>query len=486
MATSERTATPKRPGKHLRSRLLGKMLLGCVVVVGAVAATIATGALLEVRTFTDALKLNQQLKLGNELTKANPGSPQTLLLIGSDKRAHGAIDASSPPHSDTMILIRLDPGEPNTTMLSIPRDLKVTIHPAHGPATTQKINAAYSIGGPKLVVKTIKQVLGIPINHVVDINFAGFKELVGYLGCVYTQVDRRYYHSNLGLAPGQTYDEINIEPGYQKLCGDDALHYVRYRHADTDLVRSARQQDFIRDIKNQLGAGGIISKRVALERIFGRYSQTDVRSADEVLKLIELIVQSASHPIHQVVFNATLGPSYVTASRRQIAHTVHQFLNGGNTAGRIGPQRRKRRNNRVDLTAATADELAAAHALAGTVPFKTYYPLGRVTALGAAPDETRSYTLNHHPAYVVVVAQGGLGQYYDLQGTAWQSPPILKNPSQTITIGRRKLQLYFEGQHLRVVAWRQGAGVYWLVNTLQDILTNRQMLAIATAARPLR
>ncbi len=161
------------------------MVLGCLVVIAAVAATVATGALLEVKSFTDALKLSPQLKLGDELASANAGGPQTLLLIGSDKRARGAVDASSPPHSDTMILVRLDPNQPSTTMLSIPRDLKVTIHPDHGRPTTQKINAAYSLGGVKLTVRTIKQTLRIPINHVIDINFAGFKALVNYLGCIY-------------------------------------------------------------------------------------------------------------------------------------------------------------------------------------------------------------------------------------------------------------------------------------------------------------
>ena len=67
--------------------------LGCLIVVAAVAATIATGTLLEVKAFTDALKQSPRLKLGDELTQANAGGPQTLLLIGSDKRAKGAIDA---------------------------------------------------------------------------------------------------------------------------------------------------------------------------------------------------------------------------------------------------------------------------------------------------------------------------------------------------------------------------------------------------------
>jgi LCP family protein required for cell wall assembly len=480
-----------RLGARPRRHLVIKMLIGCAVVVFATAATIATGALLEVKAFTDALKESPRLNLGHELAGANAGGPQTLLLIGSDKRAKGAADASSPAHSDTMLLVRLDPGQPDTTMLSVPRDLKVTIHPFTGPATTQKINASYSLGGAKLAVKTIKQVLGIQINHVIDINFAGFKALVNYLGCVYVQVDRRYYHSNVGLPAGDTYDAINIQPGYQKLCGNDALHYVRYRHTDTDLVRSARQQDFLRQIKNQIGASGLISRRSGIENIFGQYASTDIRSADDVLKLLELLVQSATHPVRQITFNAILGPSYVTATPAQIHGTVQAFLHGGTVPGHIGAPRVGRKPGHapagapVPLTPATADELAQAQTLVKIEPYRVYYPVGRVTGAASAPDEIRPYLLHGNYAYVVVVDQGGLGQYYDLEGTTWTRPPILNNPNQTIALGGRRFRLYFEGQRLRIVAWQDGRGVYWLTNTLQNILTNRQMLAIARAARPL-
>lgn len=487
----EQLVVPSARGERRRLRLWVRMLLGCLMVVVAVAATVATGTLLEVKAFTDALKQSPQLQLGNELANADAGGPQTLLLIGSDKRAKGAIDSGGPPHSDTMLLVRLDPNQPDTTMLSVPRDLKVTIHPDHGTPSTQKINAAYSIGGAKLAVKTVKQVLGIPINHVIDINFAGFRDVVNYLGCVFVQVDQRYYHSNLGLAAGQTYSEINLQPGYQRLCGDDALAYVRYRHTDTDLVRNARQQDFLRQIKNQVGAAGLVARRYALENIFGKYASTDIRSADDVLKLLELLVQSASHPVRQVVFKADLGPSYVTASHGQIHQTVQEFLNGGITPGHIAlPAAAKKGHGHpaplpaVPLTPTTSSDLAAATAVAPSVPFKLYYPVREVTSAFAPADTVRSYALHGGHAYVVVVSQGGLGQYYNLQGTDWTNPPILNNPNQTIILGGRRVQLYFEGQRLRMVAWHDGRAVYWLINTLQNILTNREMLSIAAAARP--
>lgn len=490
----EQVATPV-VRRVRRGRLWARMLLGCALVVAATAATVATGTLLEVKAFTDALKQSPQLNLGNELATANAGGPQTILLIGSDKRAKGAIDSTGPPHSDTMLLVRLDPSQPDTTMLSVPRDLKVTIRPDHGTPTTQKINAAYSIGGARLAVKTVKQLLGVQINHVIDINFTGFRGVVDYLGCIYVQVDRRYYHSNTGLGAGQTYAEINVQPGYQRLCGQDALSYVRFRHADTDLVRNARQQDFLRQIKNQVGASGLIAKRFGLEKIFGRYASTDIRSTDDVLRLLELLVQSATHPVRQVVFNADLGPSYVTASPSQLHQTVDEFLNGGTAPGRLsapaggggaGGHHTGVRIAPTPLTPATADELNQARSLAPSVPFKLYYPTRRVTSAFAPPDEMRSYALHGGHAYVVAVAQGGLGQYYDLQGTDWTKPPILTNPNQAVQLGGRSFDVYFEGQRIRLVAWHDGRGIYWVVNTLQNILTNRQMLAIAQAARPVQ
>jgi LCP family protein required for cell wall assembly len=467
------------------------MLLGCVVVVAAVATTVATGGLLEVKGFVDALKQSPQLQLGNELASANAGGPQTILLIGSDKRARGAIDASSPAHSDTMLLIRLDPSQPETTMLSVPRDLRVTIQPDHGAPSVQKLNAAYTIGGAKLTVKTIKQLLGIQINHVIDINFLGFKEVVDYLGCIYVQVDRRYFNDNHPpVGGGAPYATIDIQPGYQRLCGSDALDYVRFRHLDTDLIRNARQQDFLRQIKNQIGAGGLIAKRDGLERIFGKYASTDIRSTDSVLQLLELLVQSASHPVHQVVFQSTLGPSYVTSSGTQIQQTVQEFLHGGVAQGHVqvatahhGHAGGATKPTAAGLTPASGVDTANALALASSIPFKLYYPVERVQTAYPQPDQIMAYPLNGHQAYVVVVSHGLIGQYYDLEGTNWTSPPILNNPNQTVTLGGRQYQLYFEGQRLRVVAWHDGPAVYWMINTLQDLLTNRQMLAIAQAAQ---
>ena len=134
--------------------------------------------------------------------------------------------------------------------MSLPRDLKVEI-PGHG---TDKLNVAYTLGGPKLSIKTVKQLTGLAINHYVDVSFHGFAEGVNALGCVYVDIDRRYFNDNSGLGYGQNFAVINVKPGYQKMCGQRALEYVRYRHTDNDIVRGARQQDFLRQVRDQVSA----------------------------------------------------------------------------------------------------------------------------------------------------------------------------------------------------------------------------------------
>ena len=238
------TPTDDRPPR-LAWGMYKRFLLAAVVVVSASAAAVATAALLEIKDdttiFLGAGAGKLPLKAG-ALDGVDAGGPQTILLLGSDQR-YVDIKAKNPVRSDTIILLRLDPSKGATAVMSLPRDLKVRI-PGHG---TDKINAAYAIGGPTLTVKTIRSLLHIPINHVVNVNFGGFRRAVDRLGCVYTDVDRRYFNDNRPpFGGGPDYATIDVKAGYQKLCGQDALDFVRYRHFDTDLVRAARQQQFLR------------------------------------------------------------------------------------------------------------------------------------------------------------------------------------------------------------------------------------------------
>jgi len=183
------------------------------------------------------------------LDVALPGEPTTALVIGYDHRASDA--AGTPSRSDTIMLVRADPQAKAISLLSFPRDLVVPrICPGH--ATVQdRINSAYEICGPRGTLETVKALTAVPINYLITVNFHGFKDIVNRVGGVWMDIDRRYYNRNVGTA-GTNYANIDLHPGYQLLTGDQALEYVRYRHTDSDLYRTARQQQFIKALKEQV------------------------------------------------------------------------------------------------------------------------------------------------------------------------------------------------------------------------------------------
>ena len=157
-------------------------------------------------------------------------------MIGSDYRAG---DAAGGSRSDTLMLVRIDPRTKYISLLSLPRDLHVTI-PGYG---VDKINAAYSDGGYKLALKTVEDATGVKPNYLVTVDFKGFRDLVDKFHGVYVPVDQRYYHVN--VAGQEQYSQVDIPPGYQLLNGTNALAFARYRHTDSDFYRNARQQVFL-------------------------------------------------------------------------------------------------------------------------------------------------------------------------------------------------------------------------------------------------
>ena len=157
----------------------------------------------------------------------------------------------------------------------------------------------------------VKELTGLQINHVVNVDFLGFVRAVDAIGCVYIDVDRRYYHSNVGLPPSEQYSEINIQPGYQLLCGKKALQYVRYRHTDTDLVRSARQQDFISAARQQVSIQDLVFDQSDLIDIFTKYTTSDINDKETMLQVLKLFIASRNAAIKEVHFPAELGPSFV-------------------------------------------------------------------------------------------------------------------------------------------------------------------------------
>jgi len=502
---------PRRGGMWLR------FLLAALTIVVLSAGVTATAGLNTVQGFVDDLKAGGTISgVGDVLKRADVGDPQTILLIGSDHR-YG--DDRGNARSDTMLLVRLDPDATATTVLSIPRDLKVDYEHPHGVLNTdRKINETYTAGGEALTARVIKRLLGVEINHIVNVDFRGFKVAVDALGCVYVDVDRRYYHSNEGVPVGLQYAEIDVPAGYQRLCGSKALDYVRFRHKDNDFVRAARQQDFLRQVKLQYGIEEFIGDPHKITKPVGRHMRTDasLQSKEAFLTLANLVAFSADHPVREVHFPITYDPStngsYVLATDQQLAEVRREFLSppaepkarpaGGTERRRGGKHRRARGPSLEGLTNAESAGLDYAIQLGG-MRFPIYFPRLLTTAGSGymTPERNARGVLEYPRTYRIKTPEGKMkaayrlvvdyneleGQYYGIQGTTWLDPPILRSPSEdTRTIKGKKLELFYDGKRLRTVAWRTPRAVYWISNTLSERLTNDQMLAIAGSLTQLR
>jgi LCP family protein required for cell wall assembly len=470
-----------------------RFAIGGILVIMLSATAVASGVLLQVHETIAVFQRNSTPIPGidNELDKVDPGSPQTILVLGSDRR-FGDKKAGLPARSDTIIVVRLDPDKKATAVMSIPRDLKVEI-PGYG---TNKINTAYALGGPKLTVKTVKNLLNIPISHVVNVNFGGFQRAVNRLGCVYVDIDRRYFNDHGG--PGG-YATIDIKPGYQKLCGSDSLDYVRYRHTDDDFVRAARQQDFLRQAKDQVGLGKVFGDRNELLKIFGRYTQTDIARNNDaaILRLIKLAYESSKNPIHEVKFRAGQEtPEYVEISTDNLLKTVDEFIDVGiGSAAKAAAAEQQKRKKPKPIKArkrlapglvlrkeAGEDHVLTIASRQRSLP--VYFPKAIAARGGYVKDSPRLYDIydrsrHRYRAYRLVLAEGDNGQYYGVQGMTWKAPPILDNPTDEVRMRKRTYRRYFDGRRIRLIAWETPKAVYWVSNTLSHSLTNAQMMDIA-------
>jgi len=346
------------------------------------------------------------------------------------------------------------------------------------------------------------------------VTFGGFRQAVDRVGCVYADIDRKYFNDNHPpVGGGGAYATIDVPAGYQRLCGQRALDYVRYRHLDSDLVRAARQQSFLGQAKDQVGVSGVFSDRDALLTIFARSVRTDIRSSGAVLSLLKLVAESSSKPVAEVQFpalDAGDGSGNLQIAPTALHATVRRFLairaSGGARgrtppsvgatarAERAGSSRRSGRGHGAStatapglIAARLAGEDEAARLQVELPSLPVYYPRLLAATGRYRTDYARAYTIadrggNRHRAYRIVAFQGTIGQYYGVEGTTWRSPPILDDPSERRRIGGRTYELFYDGGRLRLVAWRTPRAVYWVANTLLRTLTNRQMLALARSA----
>lgn len=214
-------------------------------------------------------KAKLQDSANEAVTGGNPflaASPQTILMLGSDRRdeltAEPTFDPNAPSRADTIMLIRAGGGV--FRKLSIPRDTYAAI-PGHNP---QKINAAYALddtdaneeqGNTSLMVETVEQFLGLDVDHVVLVDFEGFRDFIDSIGGVEVDLDTKVCSVISGGEEAGGFEK-NFGPGEETLTGNQALILARTRTSACpeetggydDLDRAATQQKILSGIKGRL------------------------------------------------------------------------------------------------------------------------------------------------------------------------------------------------------------------------------------------
>lgn len=195
----------------------------------------------------------------------------TVLLLGCDMR-----DGEKSGRSDTIMLAFINLEEGAVNLLSIPRDTRVEL--AEGKGTT-KINHAFAYGGQPLTRKTIESFLDVEVDRYVQVDFNGFAAIIDALGGVDYNVEQRMYKPE---------ENIDLQPGQQKLNGKQALAYVRWRGTPTaDIGRVERQQKFLNAVLDQVMSSGTIFKLPKLMNEINQSINTDF-TINELLALVEI------------------------------------------------------------------------------------------------------------------------------------------------------------------------------------------------------
>jgi LCP family protein required for cell wall assembly len=259
-------------------------------------------------------------------------SPNTILILGSDARPEDSKEPGAnpggPSRSDTIMLWRVGGG--HAARLSIPRDTIVDI-PGHG---RQKINAAYAFGGAALAIRTIETYLGIPVNHLIEVDFANFPKLVDALGGVDVKTGRVCSQINGGRRNGGV--TLNLRAGENHLSGRQALALARTRKndcnpAENDLTRARRQQQILSAMKGRVFSPTTFARLPWVSWYTPKTLRTDMGGAT-LLGFFAAAATGGSPPLQVLEPSGfeTLpdGGSGLTVSDAEKQAAVRRFLDG--------------------------------------------------------------------------------------------------------------------------------------------------------------
>jgi LCP family protein required for cell wall assembly len=257
------------------------------------------------------------------------------LLIGTDHSDNGQQGRSTDEHSDSLILLRTDPGAHRLIYLSLPRDLRAEI-PGYG---SSKINAAMQIGGPKLAVRTVASFTGLPINHVVLVDFSNFVKLIDAVGGIDVNVPENILSNRFDCPYSSStrceqWQGWRFHKGMTHMSGHTALIYSRIREnrlnpSDSDISRGVHQQQVMQATLSKLASASTFFRLPFSGGTLMKPLSTDLSTNDFIQ--LAWIKFRAGTVLHCRLGGRDLGDGYLQPSENNI-YVVQTVL------GKTAPQ----------------------------------------------------------------------------------------------------------------------------------------------------
>lgn len=245
-------------------------------------------------------------------------APVNILFLGSDKRPGDTARA------DTILIMRVDGQKKTVAQLSIPRDTLADI-PGYGEG---KINSAYAYGGPALQIQAVEELTGVPIHHLVELDFNGFPGIVDSLGGVEINVPKTI---DSQYPQGLAWTQVHFDAGPQKMSGDRALTFVRVRYSDDDFQRMGRQQLFMEALQKKMTSPVNMAKMPFLAPGIVENITTDL-STNELIELGWIKFRTPAESNRKYVLAGTGsnidGGSYVVLDEGESQAMIRDFLAG--------------------------------------------------------------------------------------------------------------------------------------------------------------
>lgn len=299
--TPDHRSSPENPSRgRKRVRTRGQRIRRAVLlsVLVLVIAAGGTAYWLYSRLDGNIKGVDINKALGDDRPEKLPTSGQNLLVLGSDSRAGaenkalGGGGGVSGARSDTAMVVHIPEGRNKAVAVSIPRDTLVTRPECTKPdgstmdsANRVMFNSVYSQVGPACVVKTVEKMSGVRIDHYLEINFAGFKDLVDAIGGVTVDVPQDIHDKSSGL---------DLTAGSHKLNGTESLSYVRTRHGigdGSDLGRIGLQQQFLLALLSEVKSQNLLGSPTSAYKVAN--SATKSLTTDEGLASLKSLTEFA-------------------------------------------------------------------------------------------------------------------------------------------------------------------------------------------------